>query len=685
MQKNKNRISKKALLALASLAFGWALSAGPASAAPGLSIDIQRINSTAAYVKWHGESTSKATRDINFYGAGNNLEVSFGEIMNPAGGNNYPTKFTANGALYIPSAGNYALRLDATGTSHEISIYGNETTICATYGWTSTPDPCSTSQYYDAGWYQIHIYYTPAVTNLDPQIRLSWSVNGGSWGLVPDTRLDSNNWDNTEILIPSSGKQQIDYKIAGVGVDDSNLSGGVKELEFRLPDGITAGDILPDGTQLFWRNGHSTTLRVRNAATSDAAINLNGTRLTSAKGATLEGIRAKLPNNFFANSASDQNIYLSFENLDADVNGDTYADIDGGIDLVVVYKDLTKPNGVLKIKTLGEGVHGSASHVVSFDVSSMDPTNLRPFFLFADAESKTLLSAGTGLPRHNYLAMKASVSQPGEAELFMKGITTAAGEISDPAKKRIIPRLNGEPTLASVDQWYPMFGREGPEADVLSTAQNYAPNLRYGGYISGNSDGVFDTALAPFQIPSGNNWVSFQYAASDFYGDGSAELGSNESSFFFATGLLYYDAAKLLVCPASTTLNVGQTQQLEARYWSSYFGIPDCSTTGYTNVTNSASWSSANASKVSVGASTGLIKAEGVTTSPVTISAAYSSLTAANEVTVTNLCSYNVCNASTNMCESTVGTIPCPSSACTTVGQSCGNFRGNNIWEEVAP
>jgi len=691
MQKNKNKKIKTGLLIFASLAFGWALSAGSASAAPGLSIDVQiqppvtRFVSDSSNGEWHGESVYKTTGNVNFYTTANNLIVNFPKIKKDSD-EVYRTTLKAKGAINLPTSGNYRFDYDYNGGYGAIYVEN----ACYPPN-TAAGEPaslnCYYSHYFTAGWHDISFSSDLATYNyLDPQLRLTWMTPGSSaFVVIPTASLDSSNWDDTEILIPSSDKTQIDYKIAGVGTDDSDISGGVKELEIRLPDGITAGDILPGGTQLFWRNSESTTLRVRNAATTNAAINLTGLRLKTAKGATLEGITAKLPDSFFNNSKSNQNIYLSFENLDADIDGGGYPDIDGGIALVVVYKDLTKPNGVLKIKTLGENVHGAASHPVSFDVSSMDPTTLRPFFLFADAQSKTLLSEG-GLPRHNYLAMKASSSQTGESELFMQGITTAAGEISNPALKRIIPRVNGEPTLASVDQWYPMFGREGPEADVLSTAQNYAPNLRYGGYVSGNSEGVFDTAATPFQIPSGNNWVSFQYAASDFYGDGDAPLYSNESSFFFATGLLYYDEAKLLVCPASASLALGETKSLEARYWATYFGMPDCNTTGWTNVTTSANWSSSEPLTVSLPAK-GSIKGEKATTVPVTISAVYNSITAAIEATVsdTSCVSYSCVSSA---CVAVPGTSPCPpnSGGCTSSGGACTSVNNTNVrWEEVAP
>ncbi|MEK7598514.1 MAG: hypothetical protein AAB487_02160 [Patescibacteria group bacterium] len=707
---HKNRKIKTWFLVVASLAFGWALSAGLASAAEGLSIDVQvkdlvtqaekdEIAAALPVVKWpewHGESVYKVKGNIDYYTTSNNLRNNFPLIARTSG-YLYPLELRAKGAIYISKTGTYDFDWDYTGNAGvtlEIKEKDGTTVKCDSNPNTGEGSCLSSPNFTAVGWYPIYFDYKideSIAWNTDPQIRLTWDTPDiGGFNVIPASAFDSSNWDVTEISIPSSGKQQIDYKVAGVGTDVAAKGGGVEELEIQLPVGITAGDILPGGVQLFWRNSASTTLKVKNAATTDATINLTGTRLSTAKGVTLEGITKKLPDNFFANSAGDSRVYLSFQGLDADVNGDTWPDFDGGIALVVVYKDLTKPSGVLNIRTLGEEVYRSASHSISFDVSTMDPTTLRPFFLLEDGMSKASLASEA---RHNYLAMKASASQPSESELFIKGrVMTAAQEIDinnpvNPGAKRIIPRSNGASDPAGpVDRWYPEYGREGAEIDVLSTAQNYAPNLRYGDYVSGNSDGVFDTVSAPFQIPAGNNWVSFQYASSDFAGDGSAPLHSNESSFFFATGLLYYDAAKLVICPANATLGLGETKPLEARYWATYFGIPDCNTTGWTNVTNTATWSSSDSGKVSLPAK-GSIKGEATTTTPVNISAVYSSITAAMEVTVndTSCVSYS-CVSST--CVANPGTSPCPpnSGGCTTSGGTCNSGSNTNVrWEEVAP
>jgi len=688
MQKNKNKKIKTGLLIFASLAFGWALSAGSASAAPGLSIDCQVINTTS-YIEWHGESTDKWTGNLDFYGS-NNLDTKCTGRVKIS--NRYEAQLRAKGAINL-SKGTYKFRIN---TNYEHSGYGGSEISISDKNGNLVCDPSTSGIPHCgdsvpiaiAGWYQINVFYEAPDWYWAPQISLEWTTpTNSSWTVVPVASLDSSNWadeSTATISIPSFGKQQIDYKVAGVGTD-TVLTTGKAKLEIQLPDGITAGDILSDGVQLFWRDGTSAALRVKNTVTGTVA-NLTGVRLETAKGIQLEGLTAKLPSTFFAGSEADQKIQLSFENLDAD--------LDGGIAMVVVYKDLTKPNGVLKIRALGEEVYRSASHAVSFDVSTMDPTTLRPFFLLEDGMSK---ASPASEARHNYMAMKASASQPGEAELFMKGITTANGEISNPALKRIIPRVNPSPLAGPnpagpVDKWYPEYGREGAEIDVLSTAGNYAPNLLYSGYVTGGSDGIFDPS---FQIPSGNNWVSFQYASSDFYGDGSAELGSNESSFFFATGLLYYDAAKLLVCPSSKSLSIGEKQQFTAYYWDSKFGdLPGCSeaeadiTVKDVTYDTALSWTKGAPDNELKFIATG--KVEAVVATDTYVRATYKGITSDAKVTVAaNSCiSYPCVENSCTVYTGTNNDCPATSGNCTYESQNAKCNSGGNtnvLWEEVAP
>ncbi|MGB2790941.1 MAG: hypothetical protein WBC29_00085, partial [Candidatus Moraniibacteriota bacterium] len=77
-------------------------------------------------------------------------------------------------------------------------------------------------------------------------------------------------------------------------------------------------------------------------------------------------------------------------------------------------------------------------------------------------------------------------------------------------------------------------------------------------------------------------------------------LGNDGCGGSCGYGTMVCPIARLKVCPAAVTLNPTQTQPLEARYWADLASIPSCSTTGYSLVTNSASWLSYNTSIATV-------------------------------------------------------------------------------------
>jgi hypothetical protein len=57
---------------------------------------------------------------------------------------------------------------------------------------------------------------------------------------------------------------------------------------------------------------------------------------------------------------------------------------------------------------------------------------------------------------------------------------------------------------------------------------------------------------------------------------------------------------RLLICPTSIALSVGSTSGLSARYWANLLTVPSCATSGFTDVTNSANWTSSAPAVASV-------------------------------------------------------------------------------------
>jgi hypothetical protein len=77
---------------------------------------------------------------------------------------------------------------------------------------------------------------------------------------------------------------------------------------------------------------------------------------------------------------------------------------------------------------------------------------------------------------------------------------------------------------------------------------------------------------------------------------------SIEASYggYTATAGIRVTEPKLLVCPSDIDISIGESAQLEARYWSDRSGSVSCSTGSYSTVTDSADWSSSNTSILTV-------------------------------------------------------------------------------------
>ncbi len=83
---------------------------------------------------------------------------------------------------------------------------------------------------------------------------------------------------------------------------------------------------------------------------------------------------------------------------------------------------------------------------------------------------------------------------------------------------------------------------------------------------------------------------------------------------------------RLISCPTTVSVGIGGTANLTARYWANLAGAPTCSTGGYTDVTNTANWTSANTTIATVTNTGTRGMATGVSLGTTTVTAAYSSL-----------------------------------------------------------
>jgi hypothetical protein len=179
--------------------------------------------------------------------------------------------------------------------------------------------------------------------------------------------------------------------------------------------------------------------------------------------------------------------------------------------------------------------------------------------------------------------------------------------------------------------------------DPASSSQSVKVNI-FKAASPHNSTTLIDTCLAnatstDTTLPPGKH--NFACQMDDVYRDGKSHTyylnvididgngPNNALTNSPKTATCTLPPPQLIICPASvTTLDKGETVSLKARYWKSLSATPNCSTTGYTDVTASASWSSSNVNVATVGAGAGIKGVvTGVNWGSTNVTAVYSGLT----------------------------------------------------------
>lgn len=196
--------------------------------------------------------------------------------------------------------------------------------------------------------------------------------------------------------------------------------------------------------------------------------------------------------------------------------------------------------------------------------------------------------------------------------------------------------VNGPPTTPVIT---------GPTTGSINTVYKFSAvasdpnndNIRYG--FDWNRDGTVDIwSPGTGYVASGlsqsatSSWSSigtkqFQVLAEDVTG--------NKSGWAQYTTVLAVNP-RFVICPATLTLTVGATGNLSARYWSDLTAVPTCATTGYTTVTNVATWVSSVASVASVSGGVNRGVVTGLAAGNIAVSASYNGLTATVPVSITS-------------------------------------------------
>lgn len=183
------------------------------------------------------------------------------------------------------------------------------------------------------------------------------------------------------------------------------------------------------------------------------------------------------------------------------------------------------------------------------------------------------------------------------------------------------------PTNGTINTNYTFF--------VNSTDPDAGDTIRYG--FDWNNDAVVDIwAPTSSYVPSGQvqsattSWSTagaqtFRVLAEDNLGARSG--WSNYTNNISVT-------PRLINCDNNVTLNVGDSVNITARFWPNLAYTPTCLTPGYTDVTNSAVWSSSDSTFASVtnSGTRGLVTANSAGSA--TISATYNSVIATTAVNV---------------------------------------------------
>jgi hypothetical protein len=159
--------------------------------------------------------------------------------------------------------------------------------------------------------------------------------------------------------------------------------------------------------------------------------------------------------------------------------------------------------------------------------------------------------------------------------------------------------------------------RYGFDWDMNGSVDTWAPAT---GYVA---SGVAQSATQSWASPGAK---TFQVLAEDEKGGRSA---------WAQHVITINDQPQFIVCPAATTLYVGDTYSLQARYWSNSPTVPGCSTPGYTDVTGSANWTSSNTTVATVTNATTRGEVEVFTPGFATITSTYSGLSDTTAVTGT--------------------------------------------------
>lgn len=411
------------------------------------------------------------------------------------------------GAIKADEVGDYQFRVDMSGSQQyyvqiddECAFPLNSSGLCYRYG------DMSGTRTLTAGWHEIYIKTTVYAKSMNSKFHLYWiTPSGEDWESIPTDNLSYKYWADNTIILPSSGKAKINYVASGVGMAKAIEDGVDPEIEIDMP--VDFNKIIKEDVYITWfsrNNIINKNIAVTNEKTGTKE-NITGTELKTEYGlsASYPGMIANLPKSLINNGGTGNKLKLSFGGL-----GENGAK-ENGIGIIVPYRDLNMPQGQIFLNMYSASAYHGVTPTFIFSTEGLDNTDIRPVFFLTDGETKTKSNF-----RPNYLMMLSGNGSLPEDYTFLK---------NEPGARIIVPESNPI-NRDDPNTWYPNYGREGRQLDVISS--NYTPNLWSGKDATsptGNKDGEID----PISISADHTWIAFQYYGTNFDQDGVT--GSGES------------------------------------------------------------------------------------------------------------------------------------------------------------
>lgn len=429
------------------------------------------------------------------------------------------------GYILADTAGNYNIRVDMNSESYNMTIGNTNIFGSPPNYWDVTGDRDRTL-WLNQGWHRMY-FKVKVGWSTDSHVQVFWTPPGGSDEIVPADHLSYRHWSNSLITIPEVGTEKVNYVTAAVGVHDL-LKGEIEiDLTAELAAaGATFNDVLADEVLIVWfkkRESDPDTIIVTNEHPGGASnVVVGGTALSMIFNGASEykysQAYARLPS-ILVDDAGTGRLWLSMENDSACAD----PEFKNGIALIVPFEDATLLQaGKLSIRTLASSAYHGMSPVMSFPV--VGGSTVDPFFIFENGETKdTSVTEVPPVYRPNYLHMLTGNGDPPSVDTILK---------DQPGAVMIIPEdpsLNLD--LNNPETFYPNYGREGMQVDVMSS--RYRPNLW--GITQAQYKNQVEGLMSPIPIPAGDTWIAYQYIASNFSEDGV--IGSGESGSMYGGGI----------------------------------------------------------------------------------------------------------------------------------------------------